>query len=631
MAASSAFAHTAPVQWYNNRDVSQRQSGSQRPEAGQRGMAGMGQDWFGTPFGRRAALRGAGVGLAGLAGAALLGCGGSKPSGGSTAGTGGGDAAASGAPKNIKRGEGFDPKFGEIPINTKKVVKGGTYRRSANDTSRENDPEVSIAGADWELVADRLAYANGFTMKISPDMLASYEWSDKQNLVLKLRPNIKTHNIAPLNGRVFNAKDVAYNIKRKAGLLDPKTAATKYARYAQFDGVTDAIVVDDLTVKVTLSKPNGSLLSALADPRASMVPLEFEQIGFKDPMKFAATGAWIPTSYVDGTRQTFKANPEYFRTWDEGGRPGIDVYEKVVVQDRGSLVAAFISGQIDVLAAVRPEEEAQVNAVKGVQSSLTPGPTWDLFAVNMKMPQFQDERVRMAFHLALDHKAFSDPLGKGWLMSGPVHSMFPESLTAEEVTKMPGYNPATKAQDTAEAQKLLEAAGYPQGGGLKFKQINSSAASLDSSVRLQENWKKAFPKMEVGVSSISDYAQATSALNSRTFEIRSWNHTSVPDAAIDAVTYYHTKGGRNYQSYSKPWADELLDKLLLAITLEERKSLVQTFEKRYLQEGPPLIPIRHPADNLAIAPQVAGTDMVIGPWAYTSYGVSPRWIWFTEK
>ena len=31
---------------------------------------------------------------------------------------------------------------------------------------------------------------------------------------------------APLNGRIFNAKDVAFNIKRKAGLLDPKTAAT---------------------------------------------------------------------------------------------------------------------------------------------------------------------------------------------------------------------------------------------------------------------------------------------------------------------------------------------------------------------------------------------------------------------
>ena len=63
-------------------------------------------------------------------------------------------------------------------------------RRQATDTSRENDPEVSIALSDWEYVADRLAYANGFTMKITPDLLASYEWVDKLNLVLKLRPGM---------------------------------------------------------------------------------------------------------------------------------------------------------------------------------------------------------------------------------------------------------------------------------------------------------------------------------------------------------------------------------------------------------------------------------------------------------
>jgi len=531
----------------------------------------------------------------------------------------------------VKRAEGFDPKLGEVPVNTKKLVKGGTYRRARNDTSRENDPEVSIAGSDWELVADRLTIANGFNMKITPDMLKSYEQIDKLNVVLHLRPGIKTHNVAPMNGRVFTAKDVAWGIKRKAGLLDPKTASTKYARYAQFSGLTDAVAVDDVTIKLTLSKPNGSLFSALSDPRAQMIPMEFEEIGFKDPMRFGATGAWIPAAYVDGTRQTFKANPDYYRAWDDGGRPGFDTYEDVVISDRGSLVAAFISGQIDVLSGVRPEEDEQLDAVKGVQRSLTPGPTWDHFAVNLKLPQFQDDRVRQAFQLAMDYKAVADPLGKGWLYAGPVHAMFPESIPAEEIGKMPGYNPATKEKDRATALKLMEAAGHPEGKGIAFKQVNSSPASLDTSVRIKEIWNKAFPQMSVEVSSKSDYAQFTRFLNGRTFEARSYNHTSVPDAAIDAYTYYHTKGGRNYQSYSKPWADEMMDKLLLATTLEERKSIVQAFEKRYIAEGPPLLQTRHPADNIAIAGHIAGNDLVIGPWAYNSYRSSPRWTWQTEK
>ncbi|MFA7297521.1 MAG: hypothetical protein WC211_10125, partial [Dehalococcoidia bacterium] len=158
-------------------------------------------NWQGSAFDRRAVLRGGALGALGVAGAALLGCSGSgsksgesggAPSGGAAAGGAGGN----GAPKNIKRADGFDPKFGQVPVNDRKVVKGGSFRRQSTDTSRENDPEVSIALADWEYVADRLAYANGFTMKITPDLLASYEWVDKLNLVLKLRPGIKTHNVA---------------------------------------------------------------------------------------------------------------------------------------------------------------------------------------------------------------------------------------------------------------------------------------------------------------------------------------------------------------------------------------------------------------------------------------------------
>ena len=108
---------------------------------------------------RRMVLRGGALGAIGLAGAALLGCSGSgskSADSGSGASAPAGAAPASGAPKNIKRADGFDPKFGQVPVNDRKVVKGGSFRRQSTDTSRENDPEVSISGADWELVADRL-------------------------------------------------------------------------------------------------------------------------------------------------------------------------------------------------------------------------------------------------------------------------------------------------------------------------------------------------------------------------------------------------------------------------------------------------------------------------------------------
>jgi peptide/nickel transport system substrate-binding protein len=583
---------------------------------------------------RRAILRGSAVGLAGLAGAALLGCGGGGDGegGGSGGSSGGLTAAESGAPKNVTRAEGFDPKLGELPVNTRKVVQGGVFRRQFTDTTREQDPDVSIAGADAEAVMDRLVYANGWTMKITPDMLTSYELVDKQGLEMafKLRPGIKTHNKAPLNGRIFTAKDVAYSIMRKAGKINP-TAAAKYARVAQYDGLDKAEAVDDVTVKLTFSRPNGSIMQALSDPRAQMMPVEMDTVGFKDPMKIFGTGAWIQTEYLDGSRQVFTAFPDYYRSWDEGGRPGFATFEKIVIADRASSLAAYISGQTSIFTGIQPQEEPQIKAsAKDSQYLLWPGPTWDHFAVNTTLPQFKDWRIRQAFQLALDYKAINDPLGKGWTYSAGTHSQFPESLSSEEVSKLPGYNQATKQADIAEAVKLMDAAGHKDGSGLKFKQINSGASVSDSNVRVKDQFGKVFPRIEITLGPAPDYASFTNVLNNKDYEARVYNHTSVPDAAIDAVTYHHTKGGRNYQGYSEAWADAILDKLVIAQTLQERRELLRSFVTRYLKEGPPLVLLNTPPENSAVHGDVAGYDLVSGPWAYPSYRVSPRWLWQTE-
>ncbi len=593
----------------------------------------MAERWDRVP--RRSVLQGMGVGALGLAGAALLGCGGSTPAGSGGATGGGASTGDSGAPKNVKRAEGFDPKLGEVTINNRPLVKGGTVRRANTDTTREQDPDVSIAGSDHEAVNDRLVYANGWTMKVSPDMLTSYEMVDKAGLqmVFKVRPGIKTHNRAPVNGRIFTAKDVAYSLMRKAGKIDPRAAA-KYARIAQYAGLEKAEAVDDTTVKLTFSTPNGSIMQALSDPRAQMIPTEQDTIGYKDATKFVGTGAWIETEYIDGARQVFKANPDYYRSFDEGGRPGFDTMERLVIADRATTLAAYISGQISEYSGIRPEEEAQLKASsKDSQYFLWPGPTWDHFAFNLTLPSkmFNDGRVRRAFMLALDYKALNDPLGKGWTYSAITHSQFPEAFSSEEVSKMPGYNQATKAADIAEANKLMEAAGYKDGSGLVWAQVNNGNQVTDNNVRVKDMLQKVWPKLDIKLKSIADYASATNVLNNKEFEGRVWNHTSVPDAAIDARTYWHTTGGRNYQGYSEKWSDELLDKLMLAQTLQERRDMVRQLSSKILADGPALIMLRTPPENLAVHSDLAGYDLVSGPWAYRSYWVGLRWLWQTTK
>ena len=411
--------------------------------------------WSRRRLGRRAMLRGAGVGVAGLAGAALLGCG-----SGDDDGSSGGDGGAAGTSESgvsqsgggsaglptIGRAPGFDPALGVTPINEKPLVPGGTFRRNDTDTTRQQDPDVSIAGSDHELINDRLVYANGWTMELTPDLLESYEVTDPDGLeiVLKLRPGIKTHNIEPVNGRDFTAEDVAYSIERKAGLIDAEEAA-KYARAGQFIGLNRAEVVDDLTVKLVLDSPNSAMMAAFADPRAQMIPREQDDIGYSDPLKFVGTGAWIQTEFVEGTRQVFTANPDYYRTVEEGGRPLFEKYEILVISDRASTVAAFLTGEISSISTVQPHEEPQIRAsVPDAQWFGQPNFGWNHFAVNTKLPFFADDRVRQALQVSIDYPALASAWGDGWLYSGPLHVMFAEAYDSEVIGAKPGYNPATK-------------------------------------------------------------------------------------------------------------------------------------------------------------------------------------------
>jgi ABC-type transport system substrate-binding protein len=591
-------------------------------------------------FSRRAVLRDGAISAAGLATAALLGCRGSTGETGEGSGTTGGagvsqsGGSGEGAPKNIKRAPGVNPNVATVPVNNRKVIQGGVYRTTSTSTTTEFDPDIIKGSTDIQIMNDRLLYANGYTMELTNDLLTSYETVDKQGLemVFKIRPGVKTYNRPPVNGRIFTAKDVAYSLHRKSGILNPKEAV-KYARAGQYVGLEKAEAVDDVTVRLKFSAPNAAFMNALSDPRGQMIPVEQDTIGYKDPTKFVGTGAFMETEFVEGTRQVYKANPDYYRKWDEGGRPGFDTWEVSIVADRASTLAAYISNQISYVSGILPEEEQQLkSSAKDSQFFVTPGPTWDMFSFNVENPLFKDKRVLKAFSLALNYQELADPLAKGWIAGAVTHSMFPESLGPEAILKLPGWNLATKQQDIAEAVKMMDAAGYKEGAGMVFKYENSGAPN-DTQVRVRDQLRAIWPKMDPKLNAGPDSAAFQGRLQKGDWEARRDNHTSVSDIVLDMRTYWHSDAvtsGRNYMRYSEKYVDDALDKLLTVPTAQERKAIVQPLIKRMYDEGVPLIILRHPPDNFALHGDVGGYDMTTGPWAYPSYTHSRRWLWRTE-
>jgi ABC-type transport system substrate-binding protein len=201
------------------------------------------------------------------------------------------------------------------------------------------------------------------TNAIRPHVLTSWEVADPSGmtLVFKVHPKLFIHDMAPWNGRQFNAEDVAFNLMRIGGMMakggprEEKNAVplSQFQRATMVANIVKAEAVDNLTVKVTLSRPNNAFFNGLTENRVPFMPKEMPDIGFDDPTKAAGIGAFQITSRDAAGNLYFKKNPRYgeFRP----SEPYFDTWDYITIPDTGALIAAFVSGQTQVLDTPSPE------------------------------------------------------------------------------------------------------------------------------------------------------------------------------------------------------------------------------------------------------------------------------------
>src|SRR5439155_9184012 len=77
------------------------------------------------------------------------------------------------------------------------------------------------------------------------DLAESWTQPDDLTYLFKLRPGVKWHNIAPVNGRELTAEDIVYSLKR---VVEQKTYAGVLSGIAKFEAP------DKATVRLTVDK-----------------------------------------------------------------------------------------------------------------------------------------------------------------------------------------------------------------------------------------------------------------------------------------------------------------------------------------------------------------------------------------
>ena len=298
-------------------------------------------------------------------------------------------------------------------------------------------------------------------VKLEPALAT--EWSQPSPTVwrFKLRPNVKFHDGAP-----FSADDVVFSLNRANG-----PGSNMRGHFVTFK---EARKIDNLTVEIETKYPDPVYISKLAQIAimnkawAEKNNSQFSADLTKKEENFATrnangTGPFKLKIREPDVRTVLEVNNDW---WDKPKHNLTEVEFRVVSND-ATRVAALLSGQVDFVYTVPPQDTNRIAQTKGFKILQTP----EFRTVYLGFDQVRDEllessvkgknpfkdgRVRRAFWQAIDIEAIKSRVMRG--QSSPTGLMVAPGINGfvSELNKRPPYDPDA-------AKKLLSDAGYPNG------------------------------------------------------------------------------------------------------------------------------------------------------------------------
>ena len=524
--------------------------------------------WSSRSVSRRTALRGAGAGLAGLAGAALIGCSGGGGGGAKTeAPTGGSSAAVASGQAKLKPGQTYT---GIFPTSTeqdpiKNGKKGGTYKFRIFDSPHMDFNKIlsSTVNTPNDLTKNKLfrlalgAKADASAITVEGDLVEKFEVaSNGTQFTLFLNKGVKFHNVAPVMGRVMTSEDVKLSIERyQAGGVQKDV----------FADVTSVQTPDANTVVVKLNQP----LAEFPKMAASWSYIDAKELIADNAYltrHAIGTGAFIQDKWTAKEGQEFVRHPDYF----EKGMPFLDKVSGKVIDDENVLQSAFTTENVFNYEAATSDVAKQMlqqapKAVlfeyKGLQGANVNG-----FHFQLKNPKWQDERVRRAFSMAIDRKDWATArFAEDAAASGNGYSPGPMPWRAlyDKVPELSSQGPYYQ-YNPAEATKLLTAAGYSN-----TKPITAELTAWFARLDWGEIMVPALNKLPLIKATFRqvDNPTAVTLLSARNFQDITNITWGPPAYAVDQTLYpwYHSKGGLNHSNHN----DETMDKLVTAQRQEQ--------------------------------------------------------------
>lgn len=334
-----------------------------------------------------------------------------------------------------------------------KAKKGGVlvFGRSGDavglDPAREDDGEsFYIADNVYETLVD---FAPGST-DIIPGLAESWTASaDGLEYTFKLRKGVKFHDGTP-----FNAEAVVYSLSRqfKQDHPDYGNGPWKYWGYMDMDNIIqDVVAVDNLTVKISLKKPEAPFIANLAMNFSAIVsPTAAKKYGTELSNNPVGTG---PFKFVSWVKDDNIVLERYTGYW--GDKTYLDRVIFKVIPDATARYLALKKGEVDIIDFPNPSDIPAIEADENLKVVSQAGMNIGYLAMNMDRKPFDNKLVRQAVNYAINKAEIIDAV------YGPLGVAAKNPMPPD----MWGYNNAIEdyGYDPAKAKQLLAEAGYAKG------------------------------------------------------------------------------------------------------------------------------------------------------------------------
>jgi peptide/nickel transport system substrate-binding protein len=389
-------------------------------------------------------------------------------------------------------------------------------------------------------------------LNIVPMLATSYDWATPTSLILHLRSGVTFQD-----GTKMDAAAVVATFTRDLTLQGS-------ARKGELANVTGAEVVDPLTVKLTLSKPNAALIAQLTD-RAGMVesPTALEKEGKDFGLHPVCAGPFAFKSRVAQDQIVLDRYPGY---WNAAAIH----FDSVVYRpftDGSVRLANLQAGAIDLSEQILPTDVPTVKKDPKLAIVISPGLGYNGITFNTgngdnaKSPIGSSALVRKAFELSIDRDAINQVVYAGMFVPN-----------AEAISPLSPYfdkSIAVGQRDVEKAKALLKQAGVTTPVPVVLTATTSSDQQ-QLAVVIQSMAKEA--GFDVKVRTL-EFATSLQAGHKGDFEayMIGWSGRVDPDG--DLAPFLHSGSFFNYGHYGNPDMDKLLEEGETVNDFAKRKAI----------------------------------------------------------